>query len=55
VWKRLFEVVRQNVDLEAVFIDSTAIRAHQHAAGAPKKTVRSHWVDLVAAGAPNSI
>jgi transposase len=54
VWKRLFQAVRQDADLEEVFIDSTAIRAHQHAAGAPKKTVRSHWVDLAAVGAPSS-
>lgn len=54
VWERLFEVVRADADLEEVFIDSTAIRAHLHATGAPKKTVRSHWVDLAAAGAPRS-
>jgi len=28
------------VDLEALFIDSTAVRAHQHATGAQKKKVR---------------
>jgi hypothetical protein len=50
----LFEAVRDDADLEEVFIDSTAIRAHLHAAGAPKKTVRSHWADLAAAGAPSS-
>lgn len=32
VWKRLFEVV-QDPDLEWLFVDSTTIRAHQHAAG----------------------
>ena len=55
VWDRLFQAVRGDADLEEVFIDSTAIRAHLHAAGAPKKTVRSHWADLAAAGAPRSI
>ncbi len=54
IWERLFQVVRADADLEEIFIDSTAIRAHLHAAGAPKKTVRSHWVDLVAAGARKS-
>jgi transposase len=32
VWKRLFELV-QDPDLEWLFVDSTIIRAHQHAAG----------------------
>ena len=32
VWARVFEVV-QDPDLEWVIIDSTVIRAHQHAAG----------------------
>jgi transposase len=54
VWERLFQAVSADADLEEVFIDSTAIRAHLHAAGAPKKTVRKHWVDLAAAGARRS-
>ncbi len=32
VWKRVFEAL-QDPDLEWVIIDSTVIRAHQHAAG----------------------
>ena len=32
VWKRLFEQV-QDPDLEWLFVDSTVVRAHQHAAG----------------------
>lgn len=54
VWERVFQVVRADADLEEVFLDSTAIRAHLHAAGAPKKTVRSHWGALAVAGAPRS-
>ena len=54
VWERLFQAVSADADLEEVFIASTAIRAHLHAAGAPKKTVRKHWVDLAAAGARRS-
>lgn len=54
VWARVFQAVRRDADLEEVFIDSTAIRAHLHAADAPKKTVRSHWAALAAAGAPRS-
>lgn len=38
VWQRLIEAVRDDVDLETLFIDSTVVRAHQHAAGAQKKT-----------------
>lgn len=40
VWARLIEAVRDDVDLEALFIDSTVVRAHQHAAGAKKKPAR---------------
>ena len=32
VWQRLFELV-QDPDLEWLFVDSTTVRAHQHAAG----------------------
>ncbi len=28
----------EDADFEEVFLDSTIVRAHQHAAGAPKKT-----------------
>ena len=36
VWKRVFETLR-DPDLEWMIIDSTVVRAHQHAAGAEKK------------------
>ena len=39
VWQRVIEAVSHDVDLEALFIDSTVVRAHQHAAGAKKKKV----------------
>ena len=39
VWHRIFVQLAQDADFEEVFIDSTIVRAHQHAAGAPKKTV----------------
>ena len=39
VWKRAAEALQNEADLEDLFIDSTVMRAHQHAAGAPKKTV----------------
>lgn len=39
VWLRLFEA-SQDADLEWIMIDSTTVRAHQHAAGALKKGIR---------------
>ncbi len=36
VWRRVFTIL-QDPDLEWVILDSTAIRAHPHAAGAKKK------------------
>jgi len=33
------EALTDEADLEELFIDATIVRAHQHAAGAPKKTV----------------
>jgi len=38
VWGRLFAQVADDPDLQAVMIDSTVVRAHACAAGAPKKT-----------------
>ena len=40
VWERLIKAVSTDVDLETLFIDSTVVRAHQHAAGAQKKKAR---------------
>lgn len=40
VWQRVIEAVSADVDLEALLIDSTVVRAHQHAAGAQKKPGR---------------
>ena len=39
VWHRLFEAT-QDADIEWVMIDSTTVRAHQHAAGARKRGIR---------------
>ncbi len=39
VWFRLFEA-SQDADLEWIMIDSTMVRAHQHAAGALKRGIR---------------
>jgi putative transposase len=40
VWQHVIETVSGDVDLEALLIDSTVVRAHQHAAGAQKKRGR---------------
>ncbi len=40
VWHRIFAELAKDADFKAVFLDSTIVRAHQHAAGARKKTVR---------------
>src|SRR3982751_5709071 len=37
VWERVFQHLAADADNEYAMIDSTIVRAHQHAAGAPKK------------------
>jgi transposase len=37
VWQRVSEALSSAPDLQALLIDSTIVRAHQHAAGAQKK------------------
>jgi transposase len=37
VWQRVMVALRDEPDLQELMIDSTVIRAHQHAAGAQKK------------------
>ena len=41
VWERVFQRVAADADNEYAMIDSTIVRAHQHAAGAPKKLART--------------
>jgi transposase len=56
VWRRVFEAL-QDPDLEWILLDSTVVRAHQHAAGALKKKTevelrrRKLW-DAAGAGSP---
>jgi transposase len=40
VWQRVSEALSVAPDLQALLIDSTIVRAHQHAAGAQKKPGR---------------
>ena len=58
LWKRLWERIHRskNARLQTLFIDSTMVRAHQHAAGAPKKTAANPprlWVALGGACPPS--
>ena len=41
VWHHVFRVLAQDADFEEIYLDSTIVRAHQHAAGAPKKRASS--------------
>src|SRR5205814_6071081 len=55
VWQRVLKAW-QDPDLERLMLDSTVIRAHQHAAGAKKKgRPMKRWDGRVAASAPNCI
>ncbi len=40
VWARVFEHLARDADNEYAMIDATIVRAHQHSAGAQKKTAR---------------
>lgn len=40
VWERVFQQLSRDADNEYAMIDSTIVRAHQHSAGARKKTGR---------------
>ena len=52
VWDRVFEAISQDRDEEEVMLDSTAVRAHQHAADAKKNTARGLWAALAAVSEP---
>ena len=41
VFMRILETLTLDADPEFMSIDSTSVRAHQHSAGAPKKTART--------------
>jgi len=44
VWQRVVEALSGDSDLQAVLLDSTIVRAHQHAAGAQKNTAHKRSV-----------
>ena len=41
VWERVFQLLAADADNEYAMIDSTIVRAHQHSAGAQKKTAKT--------------
>ena len=53
VWERVFRALRDS-DREWLLLDSTVIRAHQHAAGAKGGKTPKRWDALVVASAPKS-
>ncbi|WMT72449.1 IS5 family transposase [Bradyrhizobium sp. Ash2021] len=44
VWKKMFEMLAADADNEYAMIDSTIVRAHQHSAGAQKKTAKNQAI-----------
>jgi len=48
VWERLFKALSKDADNEYAMIDSTIVRAHQHSAGAQKKSRRRSGAVAVA-------
>ena len=50
VWVKLFKHLSADADNEYAMIDSTIVRAHQHSAGAPKKTASTRRSDAAKAG-----
>lgn len=54
VWHRIFAAMAEDPDFEYLILDSTIVRAHQHAAGAKKGLEIRLSAARVAAGAPRS-
>src|SRR3981081_1303503 len=48
VFERIFQLLASDHDNEYMMIDATIIRAHQHSAGARKKTARKRSADRAA-------
>lgn len=48
-WARILAAVQQDDALHTLLLDSTTVRAHQHASGARKKTGRKPWAAVAAA------
>jgi putative transposase len=55
VWQRILETLGGDPDLEHLLIDSTIVRAHQHAAGAKGGRATKPLAARGAVGAPKSM
>lgn len=51
VWDKFLQAVQDDTALHELMVDSTSVRAHQAAAGAPKKTARRPWAAPAATSA----
>ena len=54
VWGRVLEVLGGDPDLSDLLLDSTIVRAHQHAAGAKGGKTPRHWDGLAVGSAQRS-
>ena len=54
IWHRIFAAMADDPDFEYLILDSTIVRAHQHAAGAKKGLEIKPSAARAAAGAPRS-
>ena len=55
VWWRLFEAVSDDPDFEYLIVDSTIVRAHQHAAGGKGGLANTVWAAREVASRPRSM
>lgn len=53
-WQRILDAIGGDPDLEDLLLDSSVVRAHQHAAGAKGGRAAKHSDVLAAAGVPRS-
>jgi putative transposase len=54
IWQQVLEALGGDVDLENLLLDSTTVRAHQHAAGAKGGETARRWAGPEAGGARRS-
>jgi len=50
VWERVFKELARDADNEYAMIDATIVRAHQHSAGAQKKSAKTKRSDAAKEG-----
>jgi transposase len=55
VWGQVLEALGGNDELSNLLLDSTVVRAHQHAAGAKGGKILKRWAGLVAVSARRSM